>query len=170
MINRIYFDLDECLISSYVSLLNNETFQFDVSIGVEEEVFHVKINPSAFAVLSFARSLVGKEKVWMLTSSIREYAEAINSACNLGFSTDQILSREDIEKIVNLCRFDCEFNNPHQHKNNVLIDNLPCRNNEEKMIVGGISPERYLQVKDYYGQYDPSFSEKVKSFLKEHEN
>jgi hypothetical protein len=164
MINRIYWDLDHTLIYADFPEVVSE---FDVGIAIDGDIYHIKINPASYSLLSFSRNLVGANNVWLLTASIREYAEAVNRACDFKFPTDQILAREDISTLLPLCKWDAEFKNPHKHKNNVLIDNLPSRYNEEKMIVGGVLLDNYLQVEDYYGVYDERFADKVRQFLNE---
>jgi hypothetical protein len=167
MINRLWLDLDEVLISSLEIKQGIEEFQYDIGIRVEDDIYHVKINPATYPLLSFSRNLLGKENVWLLTSSNRDYALKINQACDLRFPENQILTREDISAIVDHCRFGPEFKNPHKHKDNILIDNLPARQNEEKMIVGGIPLDNYLQVDDYYGHYQEGWREKIEEFINE---
>lgn len=51
--------------------------------------------------------------------------------------------------------------------NNVLIDNLPARENWNKMSFIGINTERYLKIYDYYAVDYPdcTFVEDVEEFL-----
>jgi hypothetical protein len=53
------------------------------------------------------------------------------------------------------------------NSDNVLIDNLPARENERKMIYIGIKPDRYLSITPYYGTNfeDDDFYSSVEKFL-----
>lgn len=171
MINRIYWDLDETLISTLLFLGDEEDkYNFDIGINIEGDTYHIKINPAAWRVLEFSRKLVGNENVWMLTTSVEDYAKKVNKHCQLKFPENQIISREELKKLAHLCRWDAEFKNPYKNKNNVLIDNLIPRQNQEKMMVIGISVDNYLEVDDYYGAYDETFAEKVEDFLNKKHN
>ena len=139
MINKIFWDNDECLVSAYQVFSKNEETDFDVGIKVENDVYNLKINPYAWKMLEFSRKLVGAENVWMITTGTRDYAEAVIEVCGFGFPSNQILTREDIYGMIRHIRFDPEFINPYKNKNNVLIDNLSPRHNELepfKLIVG----------------------------------
>jgi hypothetical protein len=93
--------------------------------------------------------LVGHENVFILTTSTRPYARSVNVAGGFGFRDDQIFSREDIEKhYIHDAYVGCS----HAHEDNVLIDNLPSRENENKIRFVGIHDmHRYIKVRDYYG-------------------
>lgn len=169
MINRIYWDLDETLISAYY-FGGGEEFPYDVGISVEGDIYHIKINPFAWKVLNFSRNLVGPENVWLLTQGVRDYAHSAIRVCDLKFPTEQVLAREDIKHLAPRVMFDPEFENPYKHKHNVLIDNLPPRYNEDKMAILGIDQDRYHRVDDFYGIVNEYFEENVISFLKEKYN
>lgn len=167
MINKIFWDNDECLISACQIFPDTEQFDFDVGIRVEEDIFHIKINPYAWRLLEFSRKLVGAENVWMITTGTRDYAQAVIKACDFGFPANQILTREDIYGMIDHIRFDPEFVNPHKNKHNVLIDNLAPRCNEEKMMILGINSDNYCKVPDYYGIKNETFEEIITEFLNE---
>lgn len=167
MINKIFWDNDECLISAYQFSSGAEQFDFDVGIRVEEDIFHIKVNPYAWKMLEFSRKLVGAENVWMITTGTRDYAEAVIRSCDLGFPANQILTREDVYGMIDHIRYDPEFINPHKNKDNVLIDNLNFRHNLDKMMILGIDSDNYCQIPHYYGVADPEFEEKIVNFLNE---
>ena len=167
MINKIFWDNDECLVSAYQVFSENERFDFDVGIKVENEVYNLKINPYAWKMLEFSRKLVGAENVWMITTGTRDYAENVVNVCDFGFPSNQILAREDIYAMIDHIRFDPKFINPYKNKNNVLIDNLTPRHNEEKMSILGIDVGNYCKVPDYYGVANEKFEEIITDFLNE---
>lgn len=167
MINKIFWDNDECLVSAYQVFSKNEETDFDVGIKVENDVYNLKINPYAWKMLEFSRKLVGAENVWMITTGTRDYAEAVIQVCDFGFPSNQILTREDIYGMIHHIRFDPEFINPYKNKNNVLIDNLTPRHNEEKMMILGIDCDNYCKVPDYYGVASEQFEEIITDFLNE---
>jgi hypothetical protein len=171
MINRCYFDFDECLVSTIIYNTGDEEFSFDYGFRIGKQTYHTKINPFAWSVLQFARNLIGPENVWGITTSTREYCERINSIALLKFPENQILAREDIEAIMGQIQYDPEYNNPHKHENNVLIDDLPPQRNEAKIIIGGITINNYCKVKAFYGLHDEDFKKEVQGFLtKRHKN
>ena len=167
MINKIFWDNDECLVSAYQVFSKNEETDFDIGIKVENDVYNLKINPYAWKMLEFSRNLVGAENVWMITTGTRDYAEAVIEVCGFGFPSNQILTREDIYGMIRHIRFDPEFINPYKNKNNVLIDNLTPRYNEEKMMILGIDCDNYCKVPDYYGVASEQFEEIITDFLNE---
>lgn len=167
MINKIFWDNDECLISAYLFYKGEEEFDFDVGIRIENETYHIKVNPYAWKMLEFSRNLVGAENVWMITTGTRDYAEAVISSCDFRFPSNQILTREDINAMDDLIKFYPEYINPHKNKNNVLIDNLAPRYNEKKMRVLGIDSDNYCQVYDYYGVPNEEFEQTITDFLNE---
>ena len=77
------------------------------------------------------------------------------------------MTREDIYGMIRHIRFDPEFINPYKNKNNVLIDNLTPRHNEEKMMILGINCDNYCKVPDYYGAASEQFEEIITDFLNE---
>lgn len=169
MISKVYFDLDHTLIVSN----SFQTEDFDFAFKIDDEIYNVKVNPYSHPLLDFARNLVGPENAWMLTSSVRDYALHINKSAVLRFPEDQIVAREELNRIVEQERWNPEFKNPYKDKNSVLIDNLSPRENEEKMICLGIkldSLDRYCKVDDYYGLQIEGFEEGVVEFLNRKHN
>ena len=133
-------------------------------------IYDIKVRPSAHDVIILAHNYVGIENVYLLTIANREYATEISANANFGFTPDKIISREDI----NEARFNTMYggyqygtNVNIAHSDNVLIDNLPARENEQKMIYIGIKPDRYLNITPYYGTNfkDDDFYTSVEEFL-----
>lgn len=176
MINRIFWDIDETLIHSEYYDFPQKTF----SILLDDGEYFVAIRPCAQRLIEFSRELVGKENVHILTTARKDYAELINEKAGWGFSGEDILSRE----IINAHTFSssmgyCSFDdvNPHifAHKDNILIDNLPPRENQKKIALIGIWPTletNYFQIRDWYGVNFPNdpFENQVKTFLMETHN
>jgi hypothetical protein len=132
------------------------------------------VRPCAKRVIDFARELVGAENVYILTIAIRPYALKINELAKWGFSEENIISREDIVNHSYATAYGGSATSPHKTAsiNNVLIDNLPPRQNGTKIDFIGLGrnyQDNYLQVRDYYGVNfaDDPFEENVKKFLNE---
>jgi hypothetical protein len=165
MAARIYFDLDECLISTHLYASNLDKLEIDFSFRLEGARYHTIINPASLMLLEMARDLVGFSNVWILTASQKDYAREINKYSEFKFPEEQILSRDDIKSIVFQHENNPDYKNSHKKRGNVLIDNLPIELNEEKIIVGGISYKNYHQVPEFYGEYPEGFKEGVIEFL-----
>jgi len=170
MINRIFWDIDETLIFTSV---NNKPAQECSSFMMDADLNHYYtiIRPCAKSLIDFSRSLVGQDKVHILTSSSKEYAQEINRIGDFGFDKEDIFSREDVDSHTMFTAYGGVAYNPHIYasKNNVLIDNLPIDYNQSKIDFIGIfkSSDNYLNVKNYYGvNYpDDAFERDVKDFL-----
>lgn len=166
MINKIYFDLDETLIHSFFHPPECEYFGF--SLGDWEDYYMV-IRPSATRIIDWARKVVGKENVHLLTIAIKDYALKVNEIAGWEFKEEDIFSREDIKAHTDIIQTayggKVSYVNPHiyANKNNVLIDNLPIIQNKSKMDFIGINYENYLQIEPFIGQID---SDKEDNFLK----
>lgn len=172
MIKRIFFDLDECLLHTIIGD-QPEQDCFSFRLDLDGPMYHTIFRPEALPLLSYARDLVGHDNVYVLTTSVRDYAHTIIDAGGFNFEKDQIFTREDIEShywptaygggIYGKCEKIAD-------ENNVLIDNLPPRHNEKKSIFIGIRDmNRYIEVHDYYGVNFPNdkFSNNIKERLKE---
>jgi hypothetical protein len=169
MIKGIYFDIDECLIWTGFS----DPYQNHVCFSLEGPLkYYSVIRPCAKNLIEFSRTLIGKENVFILTTSTQDYARKISLLAGWGFDNENILSREVIENHTAVGAYGSRFIIPHvsADKNNILIDNLPAQYNRSKISLIGIdktSDTNYLQVRDYYGTNtdDLSFEEKITSFL-----
>ena len=172
-INRIFFDIDETLISTSVVDPNQDCFPF--SLENDPTAYYTIVRPCAQRLIDFARSLVGKENVHILTVATRDYARKVNELAGWGFNNEDIFAREDIEShshtIVGAYSHSSLVVDPHiyAHPKNVIIDNLPKAYNSGKIGFIGIwnKPENYLQIRDYLGVNFPSctFEADVKDFL-----
>lgn len=163
MIKNIFFDIDETLIHSFYEKPHENLGDYITLKFTEGSDLYTIIRPCSKELVKFARDLVGSERVFILTTSIREYAEQVNAGAGWGFRNDQIFTREDLRE---------KNSTPHPvlaDPNNVIIDNLPPRYNDSKMTFIGIRPSRYMQIQDYYGVNHPEAEEdfvtEVKEFL-----
>jgi len=165
MIKNTFFDLDNCCIFVQGYNPNQEHQIFEI----DGDPYFLIVRPCAKRLIEFARELVGLENVFILTTSIREYAQKVNELALFGFRNDQILAREDINAHYYPTAYGGSATIPHKlaDPNNVLIDNLPPRYNESKISLIGIGPTQYFQCHDYYGVNFPedTFEEDVKEFL-----
>ncbi len=168
MINKIFWDLDSTLIHTELYNPNQEHVVFRIG-GYN---YYTIIRPCAKTLVEFCRQLVGKDNVYVLTTSTREYASNVNRLADLEFEPDHIIAREDIENAYVGTAYGGRAVNPLDiaSQENVLIDNLPPRENYSKTSLIGINgsyQERYLKVDDYYGVNftNDNFEETVKEFL-----
>lgn len=167
MINKIFHDIDECLLHTMLEEPDQNHISFNINDG---NTYYTIVRPEAKRLIEFSRSLVGKDNVYILTSSTEDYANKINELAGFGFDKDHIITREEIERHYWSGAYGgggtCEKEGI-AHKDNVLIDNLPPRYNESKMSLIGIHSNRYFQTEEYYGVNfpDDSFEEDVKKFL-----
>jgi hypothetical protein len=168
MIKGIYLDNDETL--SHALFYDPE--QNHLEINLSEEKLYTIVRPCAQRIIDFCRELVGKENVFILTTATTEYIRAVNEAAGWEFPDEQIFAREDQAKYMYNGAYDGTqyIDSPQVHVNNVLIDNLPPKYNENKIAFLGIWrtwEKNYLQVRDYYGvdYTDDSFEDTVKEFL-----
>jgi FMN phosphatase YigB (HAD superfamily) len=157
----IFVDLDETLISttfvgrtrpdtggmaiSYIQLIGNETEEVDY--------YRVRLREGARMLLNELRA-VAPEHVRLLTAAQRDYAEAINTLYQFGFSTDDIHSREDM-RAGNLTARDFPAGDVY------LIDNLPRHENRVKIdylraITDG--DINYIKVAEYFGHIENDFA------------
>ena len=175
MIKRIFQDLDECILHTFY--LNDEhkgKKYVEFVAGFDAYPYTTFIRPCAKKLFNFYNSVVGKENVYILTAASKDYARTLNDVGDFGLDDDHILTREDMEK----CRVMSEWvgsvpPGPLADRENVLIDNLPSRYNEDKMNYIGIDLSRYFQTMYYFGldETDPEFFDSVKRFiLKKAEN
>lgn len=172
MINKIFFDLDECLIHTEL----REPTQKHISFCLDDYggTYYSIVRPCAKRLIEFARNLIGAENVFILTAAIKPYACEINRLAEFGFPEDQILSREDINNHYFATAYGggSILASQHAHVDNVLIDNLEGRYNQDKVSFIGIwrsLDTNYLKIRDYYGVNFPDdpFEENVMNFLEE---
>jgi hypothetical protein len=179
MINRIFFDLDETLLHT---IFDEDPCQkcFEHIDDFDERCSFKKMytifNPDAKSLLKFSRDLVGNENVYILTSSLKAYATRLCQAGDFGFRSDQIFSREDLDnhRAVGAYGGSYHLSSKLADPNNVLIDDLPPRNVENKLSFAGIKDwqNRFIAAHPYYGvnfpdnDYADEIIEKLKSLHK----
>jgi hypothetical protein len=171
MIDRIFWDIDE-------TLIHTEFMAFgpgynDVAFKLDGSTYYTKIRPCSNELIKFSRDLVGAHNVYILTTATRDYAHEINRIAEWDFTHDHIFAREDLHEH----RYGTAYggsgtaqNSLISSPNNVLIDNLPYRENWNKMSFIGIDAEQYLKIDDYFGVDFPDcpFVDDVKEFLLRH--
>lgn len=172
MINRIYFDIDETLIHTVMRDPNQE----HIVLALDDALYYTIVRPCAKTLIDFARDLVGADRVHILTTATRDYAQEVNRLAGWGFKNEDIFSREDIASHFRSfpaayggCHTECDAH-IYAHKDNVIIDNLRPRENERKITFIGINgtyEKNYLKIDDYYGVEfkDSTFEQDVKDFL-----
>ena len=170
MIHKIFWDIDECLIHSRLSEPNQNHISF--TLDDDLSMYYTIIRPCAQRLIDFSRELVGKDNVYVLTTSTTDYANAINEKAGWGFERDHVIAREEIQRH----RISTAYGGSAYiekkgvaSKDNVLIDNLPYRENMGKVNLIGILEDRYLQVREYWGvngREGDTFEEDVKEFLR----
>ena len=169
MLNKIFIDLDETLISG--SAASRYLTDCDFTIALEYGgVYDIKVRSSALDVIKLARSYVGLENVYILTIASRDYATKVSTSACFDFPPENIIPREEIHQATYKTLYggmNYGTNTKISHSDNVLIDNLPARENEKKMIYIGIKPDRYLSITPYYGTNfeDDDFYSSVEEFL-----
>lgn len=167
-INKIFFDIDNTLIFTDFS----DPFQDHITFTLPDQdtMYYTIIRPCASNLIEFSRNLVGHDNVYILTTAIEEYANKINELAEWGFEKDHIFCREHMQKNWYSTAYGGGATAPCSvaHNNNVLIDNLPQRENCVKQDFIGIRYDRYLKIDDYYGNnyLDDPFEDDVIEFLK----
>ena len=175
MIKRIFQDIDECILHTVINTHPHETYVEFTLPGYDDGTLHTYrtiIRPCAKELFQYYNSVVGKENVYILTSSIRQYAETLNRLGEFGLDNDHIFSREDISKYSHSSAWSGEnhqMEHPLADKDNVLIDNLPWRYNASKTNLMNIFKDNYYQTPEYYGvNYpDDTFFDDIKEFIQE---
>jgi len=143
--NHIFVDLDETLIHCWPS---NEFEKIDgheklvkaIKLS-DNQIYHTQLRPNAVEFLNELRKITSN--VFMLTIATKEYAVSMNRIFGLGFFSDMIYSREDIQR----------NSTPEVGCGNVfLIDNLPKRENRNKIYyLRPLGPLTYIQAPTYTG-------------------
>ena len=170
MIKRIFQDLDECILHTVVNTIpSNEFVEFTLSEDIY--TYRTMIRPCAKELFSYYNDTVGKENVYILTTSTLDYAKELNRLGEFGLDADHIYTREDIQQYSISFGYGGEGTvaMPIADKDNVLIDNLSPRHNYNKMDMMGIVTKNYYQTPEYYGNNlnDEDFFENIKKFLKD---
>lgn len=167
LMKYIFVDLDECLLhAKYAGNANRNVEKFKRIAKREQnygpsflldcgEVYSTKLRPGALDLLKRLRDVYGNENVRMLTASVREYAEKNNEAHGLGWRPNQILTRENMNKMNFGIKDEIV---PFEPGYVALIDNLYHRDNLSKLqylhplVVRGFVS--YVNVPEYWGHED----------------
>ena len=169
MIKNIFFDLDECLIHTQVNQ-DPEQCCLKFIIGEDINKYYTIVHPRALFLIDYARTVTNLNNVFILTTSTKDYALKINELAGFGFEEKNIIGREIIQKQQYPAAYGGSSTIPLKNianKENILIDNLSWKNNICKMELIGISSDRYLHVRDYYGVNYPDdvFETRVVQFI-----
>lgn len=166
---RAFYDLDESIISSSTREPKQKHHRFALENG---GIYYTIIRPCAKEIINYGRTLFGLNNVYILTSATKDYALEINRLGEFGFPDSHVFAREDLAAHYYPTAYGGGSNLPHElaSVDNLLVDNLPPRENTEKIAFLGIwktLDENYLKVQDYYGDNstDALFAEKVIQFL-----
>lgn len=156
MPNIIYFDLDECLVHSNISIPGRSVGKRTFIPIQKGEAYHCYKRPSAHRMIEACRAIA---PVKILTSSLRNYALKINSAMELGFPEDDIIAFEDYLEEVHLAygKRDYLVRAVNVDPNGFLIDNLPPSDfrTAAKMKFLGIKTHQTAIIREYPGGKDP---------------
>jgi hypothetical protein len=173
MIKNIFWDIDE-------TLIHTETRSFgrgynDVKFELDGFPYYTVIRPCSNSLIEFSREMVGKDNVYILTTATTDYAREINRIAGWNFEHDHIIAREDISNHKYTLPYGGKSISRHKvaDVNNVLIDNLPIRDNYDKVdLIGIVDRDRYFKIRDYYGVNFPndSFDSDVREFLTQKNN
>lgn len=169
MINKIFLDADETLLHTVFYDPNQEHIRFHL----EGKSYYTIIRPCTQRLIDLCRELVGKDNVYILTAAMKDYITTINEKAGWDFDAEHLIPREEIERHCYPAAYGGTAYIEKEgiaHKDNVLIDNLPYRQNMGKVNLIGILEDRYLHVRDYYGvngRDNDTFENDVMNFLKE---
>ena len=167
LMKYIFVDLDECVLhSNFLGAHFNPGAKKDRVIAkatkvygpvfeLDRELYTTKMRPGALDLLRRLREIYGNEYVRVLTSSVTSYANKNNEIHGFGFRPDQIFAREDMNKMNFGIK---EKVIPFIPGRVALIDNLPPRDNHEKLEYlhplldrGFVS---YVTVTEFWGYED----------------
>lgn len=157
----VFVDLDECLI--HTSVFYRSPPREKLAPGFAQAKFKsdsclyvAQIRPGAHELLRRIREIVPSERVFMLTSSVKEYAHRWDK--EFGFNFAAIYHRSDIE----LCDHEPLTTARFPNANAYLIDNLPRNMNGGKIgFLRAIDPEpTYIQVSEFIRSPDDDYTEK----------
>jgi hypothetical protein len=170
MIKNIFQDLDECILCTIVNEVPNEWSEYvEFKLPDDRHTYRTYIRPCAKALFEYYNSVVGKDNVYILTTATSDYAKTLNDMGGFGLDETHIITREDIQNHRVSTAYEGKVTIPHKlhNHNNVLIDNLSYRDNDSKVDMMGIKPERYFQTSYYNGinTDDCDFFESIKGFI-----
>lgn len=170
IIDSIYLDLDECLVST-VYKHNGSVPKNRIKILLKngwlgkDETYYTVVRPGALEFIEYCRSIA---PTYILTAAATDYAQEHNKVHNFGFSDDQILGRD----------FYCYYRSGMFHDNivntkvdyapnSILVDNqninrYGSENLRVKMKFLGIKEDRLVKSREYTGgKQPPSFDKEI---------
>lgn len=162
MKNIIFVDLDETLIHTFLPAWGEtpakdaQVITFVGTDGKDEE-YKSSLRQGA---LHFLQILRGLGDVYILTAATNDYANAMNRHFGLGFTKEQIYSREHIQS--------SQADLKHFGKGIVyLFDNLSRHENRSKIIfLRSLGEVNYVQVRAFYNNKTDSFThEEIKELV-----
>ena len=167
---KIFFDLDETLAHTTPNKPDQKHIKF--YLEYDGGYTHTIIRENSKEIVEFVRKAVGVDNVYILTAAIQEYAREINRLADWGFANDHIISRETIEGHSYNMGYGGRGTSPHKdfkEYNNLLIDNLPPRYNQEKIMLLNMPVSNYLHINGYDGndQDNENFKITVQKFILE---
>jgi hypothetical protein len=157
----LFVDLDEVLIHTrvlYTGVPSATPYPEGWGEYLDERIKYVaQFRPGARDLLKQLREIVPTERVFMLTSSVDDYANNWNNTFDLGFKKHQIYHRSDIER-SSLEPLDVKSFPEAQA---YLIDNLPKGMNRGKIqFLKAIDPNpTYLQVSEFIRSPDDDLTQ-----------
>lgn len=112
-----------------------------------------QLRPGVREFLKYCRDKVGRDNVYILTSSTKDYITEINQRFDLGFENCQLISREEI-----YTPNDDLSSKQFEHEGRyVLVDNMSYhdhRGTYSKIgFLRGLFYGNFVKVEDYYTQY-----------------
>lgn len=170
MTKYIFVDLDECLFHCRLLSCKRSTAEELIRAGEKlvevnfddesdlAEYYGSSLRPGADHLLKGLRG-IPDSRLFVLTSSVSPYANANNEMHGLGFSSDEIFSRESMQAGA----LDAQRFGRHPV---YLIDNLPRGENRMKInFLWPVATNRisYIKVPEYWGDvtYDVPFTAEI---------
>jgi TFIIF-interacting CTD phosphatase-like protein len=157
MKNYIFVDLDETLLHTFQPFFGETPTKDAVKVQIEgeKELYDTVLREGA---LYFLHVLRNAGEVYMLTAATADYAAAMNAKFNLGFTSQNIYSREDIASgSLDVARF--EVGKVY------LFDNLPRSENRNKIIflrnIGENKQVNYVQVPAFHNNKYQAFTDEI---------
>ena len=146
----IFLDLDECLLhTTYFYKEDIDSVVEGFGIFKDESYTYVaQLRNGALDLLKRIREIVPEKRVFMLTSSVEDYANHWNSLFKLGFAKHQIYNQKDIEN----CRIEPLCRSRFPEAETYLIDNLSRHENRSKIeFLRAIdSNPTYIQISEFF--------------------
>jgi len=157
MKNIIFVDLDETLIHTFTPFWGEtptkdaETILLPGPKGKDEE-YQTALRQGALHFLQILRNL---GDVYILTAATKDYANAMNRHFGLGFTENQIYSREDVQA--------GQVDPAYFGKGTVyLYDNLSRHENYSKIrFLRPLGEVNYVKVKEFYNNKTSPFTHEM---------